>query len=137
MNALPRFSEARSLVPSKHNATKDIREIIKKALDDDDFFDKITPYLVPEGVAGNRQMDQGLVAGMFFEKAPQLERYANLRHKLLWDHIAFVLRAYGYEFSSGRVIGYKILEDKTKVEHKPQDFAAPKSVPLPNSLKAT
>jgi len=126
MNALPRFSEARSLVPSKHNATRDIREIIKKTLDDNDFFDVITPYLVPEGVAGNRQMDQGLVAALFLERAPQLTRYANLRHKMLWDHIAFVLKAYGYQFASGRIVGFMI-EDKSKVEHKPQDFAAPPS----------
>jgi len=127
MNALPRFSEARSLAPSKHNATKDIREIIKKALDDDDFFDSITPHLIPEGTAGNRQMDQGLVADATFRHSPQLKRYANLNHKLLWDHIQFVLKAYGYQFASGRVVGY-LIEDKTKVEHKPQDFAAPQAV---------
>ena len=110
-NALPRFSQVVSLTPSKYNSTKDIRDLIKKSLGDDDFFDSITPHLIPEGTAGNRQMDQALVAEKFFNHQPMLRTYSNLNHKLLWGHVSHVLNSYGYVFTGGRITGC-LLENK-------------------------
>ena len=127
-NALPRFSSVAALTPSKYNATKDIRDLVKKSLGDDDFFDSITPHLIPEGTAGNRQMDQALVAEKFFNHQPMLRAYSNLNHKLLWGHVSHVLNVYGYVFTGGRVTGC-LLENDKQIEtvnavYNKQDTAA-------------
>lgn len=126
-NAIVRFSQARHLTAKQRTSNENIRALIEQAFDDDDFFDEVSPYLIPEGKAGNRQMDHGLIADMLFRHpvvGNQLQSFKNLNHKLLYDHVAFVLRKQGYLFTGGRVVGFEVLEDASKEKPQPDSKAA-------------
>ena len=119
-SGLINFSDARSLSPSAANATRDIRRMISEAFMDDDFFQSIGKHLMEPGSAGNRQMDQALIAEAVFNKQPILKSYDNLNHKALWGHIVYVLTTYGYDVRGGRVAGHRLeykasTEDETAV----------------------
>ncbi len=113
--AVARPSEVRNRIPSKVNTNRQIRDLIDHAIEDDQFFDHICQFALPPGAAGNRQMDQAIVAEMVFNKVPQLRDYAGLNHKLLWGHISHVLIGLGYKMQSGYVVGH-YLEDLTEKE---------------------
>ena len=114
-SGLINFSDAKSLSPTAINATRDIRRMISEAFMDNDFFQSIGKHLMEPGVAGNRQMDQALVAEAIFERQPILRSYDNLNHKTLWGHVVYVLTSYGYDLKGGRVAGHR-LEYKATVE---------------------
>jgi hypothetical protein len=122
-SGLINFSDARSLSPSATNATRDIRRMISEAFMDDEFFQQIGHHLMDPGLAGNRQMDQALVAEAVFNKVPVLRSYENLNHKALWAHITHVLNSYGYDLRGGRVAGHH-LEYKVNVEEPDAGQAA-------------
>jgi len=111
-SALINFSDAKSLTPSAANATRDIRAFISKAFMDDEFFQSLSKKLLEPGEAGNRQMDQALVAEAVFLKEPALLSYENLNHKRLWGHISHVLSSYGYEMKGGKVDRHLIENDR-------------------------
>ena len=113
-SGLINFSDAKSLSPSASNAIRDIRNLIIEAFDDNDFFQgEIVKYLLEPGYAGNRQMDQAMVAQLLFERVPVLTDYTNLNHKKLWGHVSHVLDSYGFVMKAGRVDGH-VLEHITE-----------------------
>lgn len=122
-SGLVNFSDAKSLTPSAFNATRDIRRMISDCFMEDEFFQDLGKHLIDPGSAGNRQMDQALVAEAIFQKRPVLRGYDNLNHKKLWEHVSHVLSSYGYEMKAGRVHSHAI--ESSRVEHKPEDYAAP------------
>ena len=125
-SALVNFSDAKSLTPSAQNAIRDIREQISTAFMDDEFFQSLGKHFQEPGAAGNRQMDQALIAEAVFNHQPVLREYDNLNHKTLWKHISHVLSSYGYEMSGGRVAGHRL--EHQPIETKPADFVAPEAV---------
>lgn len=108
-SGLPNFSDAKSHTPSIINKTRDIRQLISTALEDDDFFQfELGKYLKEPGDSGTRQGDQTLIAEAIFNKVPVLRSYANLNHRGLWLHVSQVLSSYGYIMKAGRVSGHKL-----------------------------
>ena len=111
-SALINFSDAKSLSPTAANATRDIRNFISKAFMDDEFFQSLAKKLQEPGEAGNRQMDQALVAEAVFQKEPALQSYESLNHKKLWSHIVVVLASYGYEIKQGKIERHLLENDR-------------------------
>ena len=113
-NALTPYSEAETLGGSISTVNADIRNWVKGTIRRNDVWSEISPYLIPEGAAGNTQFDHCEVASIVLDNCPELEGYENLNKFALWKHIEFVLRRRGYEFARGRVVGLKLIADQSK-----------------------
>jgi hypothetical protein len=121
-----RFSEVRSKTPNKKTTMEDIRDLIKEAVSYDPFWDAVEPYMIPDGICGNRLYDQCKIVDMLMhlkivdndgnvkrDIGASLRSYQNLKYKMVWDQLVRVLRQYGYEFQRGRVTGVQLLEDES------------------------
>ena len=78
--------------------SNETRNIVNEVLSDNDFFQSIEKYL--QGSAGNRQMDQALVAEAIFKQKPDLRE--SLNHKALWGYVSRALKSFGYDMKAGR-----------------------------------
>lgn len=118
--AIPLPSQVVGHLPQSKNVNTLIREEIRKILTTDDTFAReILSYIHEPGKAGNRQMDQGVAAQLFFTytyeetgKKPVYTSYDFLSHKLMWTHIAHVMAELRYEMAGGYVVRHLLTNDK-------------------------
>jgi hypothetical protein len=81
-------------------------------------YSEIEPYLMPPGVCGSRQFDQGEAVRILLKHDSEMNgRIAvimeskHLSRRMLWDYLQRVLRNAGFRMRHGRLTGL--------LEHKP------------------
>lgn len=112
--ALFSFSE----VEAKKASPTTINQIIKDVLraSNDACYSEMERWLLPPGVSGSRSFDQAYAVEALLKhdainggRISVIMESQGLSRRLLWDRIMSVLRAVGFRFSHGRLIG--VIED--------------------------
>lgn len=115
--AVPLPSQVIRHLPESRNKIQMIRDEIRNLIiDDDQFASEVFRYAFNPGKAGNRQMDQAVVAERLFNHVDadggrtMLASY-EMTHKELWHHFAVVMTKLGYVSQNGYFLRHAIADE--------------------------
>lgn len=122
--AVPLPSQVVHHIKDAKTRTQLIRDEIRNIIiGDDRSATELFRYAFEPGKAGNRQMDQAVVAERLFNhvdeagKLTMLASYDLLTHKELWHHFSAVMVGLGYVQSGGYFLRHGIADESKRLEN--------------------